>query len=174
MNRVFHEGMVPIAYQRAGDGSDATRLWAADRVLLASLGIQLAVGAALLVILVALGPRLLLLLTSPEFLLPTSTIAALAVGRFAQNLGFALQPLFSLHGRNGVLLAYRLAGAALSVAFCVVGIRRAGTAGAAVGGALATTLYLVLMGIGPGGALGFLRAARAAARGASAGAVTPP
>jgi O-antigen/teichoic acid export membrane protein len=164
MNRFFHESVVPIAYQRAGDGSDAKRLWAADRVLLVSLGIQLASGAVLLVLLVVLAPRLLVLLTSQEFLLPTSTLAALAAGRFAQNLGFAAQPFFSLHGRNTVLLAYRLLGGALSVWFCIVGIQRSGTAGAAIGGALATSLYLLLTLMGPAGVFRLARGARLAAR----------
>ncbi len=168
MFRVFHELVIPVAYGRAGDGSVATRLWAADRVLTGVFALQVVIGAAMLLVYGAFGPRLVVLLTSSEFEPPGAMILALAAARWLQHLGLALQPLFALHQRMRTLLAFRSVGAALSLGLCALGIQQAGALGAATGGALALALYLALLVLAPGGVWWLLRATRRAARDAAA------
>lgn len=160
--RVCHELVVPVAYQRGGDGSEPARLWAADRVVLASCALQLAGGAAMLAVYALAGPRLVVLLTSSEFALPAAMVVALACARWLQHIGLALQPIFALHHRAGTLLAFRVLGAALSLGLCAFGIRHAGVMGAALGGAAAFGVYLVALVLAPGGVWWLIRSTRRA------------
>ena len=160
MFRVCHELVVPIAYERAGDGSDPARLQAGDMLLLELFAIQLTIGAALLLFYAEFGARFVVLLTSSEFALPGSLVLALACARWVQNLGFALQPIFALHHRTRALLGFRLFGAVVSVSFAAIGIRKGGALGAAIGSASALLLYLAALILAPGGVVSLVRGAR--------------
>lgn len=162
--RICNEIVIPIAYERAGDGSDPVKLWAADRVLIGSFALQLASGTVMLALCGIFGRALLVALTSEEFAVPTAMILILATARFAQNLGFAAQSFFALHNQASRLLAYRVLGSVLSIALCAVGIRLEGSLGAAIGAAIAMVIYLAALSVGPGGVWSIINASRQRAR----------
>src|SRR5690606_5720472 len=162
--RISHNLLKPIAYQRGHDVDDARSLWAADRLLLAGLGIQAVVGAVMLIGYAAFGPQLVVLVTSQEFVVSTTTIVLLAAGRYVQALGQALSSIFAVHKRTGSFLGFRIFGACLTVAICVPLIQRHGILGAAAGSLLSLTLYLIGLLFGPSGCWWLIRSARQGAR----------
>ena len=160
--RISHNLLTPIAYQRGHDVRDAGSLWAADRLLLAGLAIQAVIGALMLVGYGLFGPRLVVLLTSPDFVVPTSTVVVLAAGRYVQALGQGLQPVFAVHKRTGAVLRFRVFGAILTVAICTPLTQQFGLFGAALGSLLALVLYLVGLVFGPSGCWWMIRRTRMA------------
>jgi O-antigen/teichoic acid export membrane protein len=162
--RIGHELVIPIAYQRGRDAADPAQLWSADRVLIAGLGAQFAIGLGMLAGYVLFGSRLLVLLTSDDYALPTATIATLAAARFAQAMSLGLQPIFAVHQRMRSLLWFRIAGAILTPVVCWFTIPAWGVAGAAVGTLLSFLAYSLLLAFGPGGGLWLVTDARRRAR----------
>ncbi len=161
---IFNGLAVPIAYQRAGDGSEPSRLWAADRVLLASACAYLAFGLAALPIYWLWGEKLMRLLTNVDFVLPQGIVLCLAGARFMQCLGLLLQSFFAVHQRMGVTLAFRVVGGLIVVPVCWFAIRSYGVAGAAVGVLVGGILYTILVCAGPGGCLALIQTTRRASR----------
>src|SRR5262249_31795486 len=118
LGRVTHDLLTPIAYQRGRDQSDPAQLWAADRILLAGIATQIGVGTAMLGFYALFGQQLLALLTNEHFVLPTSTLVALAAARFAQAVTQEIQPIFAVHHQAGTMLWFRFVGAFLTIAIC--------------------------------------------------------
>jgi len=163
--RIAHELLVPIAYQRSRDAGDPAQLWSADRVILAGLGAQFAIGLGMLGFYLLFGSKLLVLLTSDSYVLPTSTITILAAARFVQAISLGVQPIFAVHQQMRGLLGFRTAGAILTPAICWFTIPVWGLSGAAAGGLLAFLVYFLLLAFGPGGALWLVTDARRRSRG---------
>lgn len=157
MTRALHNLLTPIAYQRAGDGSDAGRVHSADRLLLAGIGVQAAVGIPMIGAYAILGPWLIRLLTNESFQLPIATIVALTIARFVQALAQGFQPIFAVHQRVGRMLGFRMFGGVASVAVCALATARWGLPGAALGSAIAFALYAIGLVFGPGGAYWLIR-----------------
>ncbi len=164
MLRIGHNLLLPIAYQRGSDLNDAARLWAADKILLAGLGVQMAIGGCMLLFYLFFGQRLVVLLTNESFVVPTTTIVALAAGRYMQALAQATQPIFAVHHRMGGMLWVRLIGAAATLAICIPMIRSHGAFGAAAGSLMALSLYVTLLWFGPWGCWWMIREVRRALR----------
>lgn len=164
MLRIGHNLLVPIAYQRAGDLDDATRLWSADKLLLVGLGLQAFVGAAMLLFYWTFGRWLIVALTNETFLVPTATVVALAAGRYVQALAQATQAIFAVHRRMTNMLWIRVFGAAATLGICVPMIEQRGAFGAALGSWMALSLYLAALWFGPSGCWRMVRAARQSAR----------
>ncbi|HYB11975.1 MAG TPA: hypothetical protein VEG67_00800 [Myxococcota bacterium] len=162
--RVGHSLLRPIAYERGRDLHDAQGLWRADRVLLGGVAVQAALGAGMLVFYAIAGQRLLVLLTSPQFLLPSGTILALAASRFVQSLTQSLESLFAVHHRMVNMLAFRFVGASFTVALCWFLIREQGVFGAAAGTLLAFVVYFLCLVLGPNGCFWLVTRARRDAR----------
>jgi len=162
--RIAHELLIPIAYQRSRDAADPSQLWSADRLLIAGLVAQFAIGLVMLAGYALVGGRLLVLLTSEDYALPAATIATLAAARFAQAISLGLVPIFAVHERMQNLLWFRIAGALLTPAVCWFTIPRWGVAGAASGTLLSFLAYSLLLVLGPGGGLWLVRKARRRAR----------
>lgn len=161
--RVCHEFVMPVAYQRAGDGSDPAKLWAADRAILATVALQAVVGLAMLALYAWQGTRLVVLLTTDEFTHSTVMVVTLAAGRYVQALSFAFQPIFFLHHRTASLLFFRILGSLLLVVACAYGILRYQALGAALGTLASGVVYLAWLVFGRGGAYWLARASREAA-----------
>lgn len=149
--RLFHSLLTPVAYQRASNLDDPRQLWAADRVLLAGIAAQVAIGGGMLLLYAAFGSELIALLTSEAFVFPTSIVVLLAAGRFVQAFGQSLQPIFAVHHRLQRMIWFRGAGAVLTVVICWWAIERYGVIGAAAGTLVAQALYAVALILGPGG-----------------------
>jgi O-antigen/teichoic acid export membrane protein len=149
--KVCHSLLRPIAYERGRDLEDARGLWRADRVLLGGVALQTVLGAGMLLFYAIAGQRLLVMLTSPQFLLPTGTIVALAASRFVQSIAQFLESIFAVHHRMLSMLGFRLVGAAATVAICWYGVRWYGIFGAAAGTLLAFVIYFLCLLVGPGG-----------------------
>lgn len=160
MLQIGHSLLVPIAYQRAADPTDGSRLWAADRVMLGGLAVQAVVGALMLFAYAAFGRRLVVLLTNDDFVVPATTLVVLAAGRYVQALSQATQPIFAIHQRMTHMLWLRLFGAVVTLGVCIPMIRSFGTLGAAAGTLVSLTLYLIALWFGPSGCFWLLRAAR--------------
>ena len=158
--------LTPIAYQRGWDETDASRLWAADRVLVGGVGVQLAAGLVLLAGYLVWGSELVVLLTSEAFAVPAALVAILATGRFLQTLSQSLQPIFAVHHKMGSILWLRLVGAALTVGLCWPLTLEYGILGAAAGSCAAFALYLGILLFAPSGCFWLVLRAR---RGALAG-----
>lgn len=160
MLRIGHNLLVPIAYQRGRDPGNATRIWSADKILLAGLGVQIVVGAAMLLVYLAIGPELVVLLTNETFVVPATMVVVLAAGRYVQAIAQATQPIFAIHQRMVGMLWLRLFGAVVTVGICVPMIRAYGAFGAALGSLLALIIYLVALWLGPAGCWWMIRDAR--------------
>jgi len=152
--------LTPIAYQRTGSESTSGQLWSADRVVLAGVGIHMGIGVLIVAAYALIGPKLVVLLTSDEFVVSTATIVALVLGRLLQTGSQALQPIFAIHERMGTLLWLRLFGAVATIAICWPMIRAYGAFGAATGTLLAFTLYSAAIVFGPSGCFWLARSAR--------------
>jgi O-antigen/teichoic acid export membrane protein len=162
--RIAHELLVPIAYQRCRDPGDPRQLWSADRLIAAGLGVQAAIGAAMLGGYLLFGQRLLALLTSADYVLPAGTIAILAAGRFAQAMAVGLQQIFAVHQQVRRLFWFRSAGALLTPAVCWFTIPTWGVLGAAAGTLVSFLAYLLALALGPGGSVWLARDARRRSR----------
>jgi O-antigen/teichoic acid export membrane protein len=117
-----------------------------------------------------MGPDLLRMMTASEFAVPSAVLMILATGRFVQGLSFLLQAVFSVHQRVGASMACRALGAVITVPLCVVGVKRLGLVGAAIGSTVAIVLYAALLIFGPSGCFWLIRDAR---HGAMQQAATP-
>lgn len=152
---------IPIAYQRARDIENPAQPWAADKIFLGAIAVYCGIGLLAVGALASVGPRLIVLLTSPEYVIPSSTVTAIAVGRYVQCLAFLIQPIFAIHQKMTSSLAFRLIGAALAVPISWFGVTRAGIAGAAFASIVAGTIYLLLLIAGPNGCLWLVLRSRA-------------
>lgn len=159
--------LTPIAYQRSGGGEDPERLWSADKVLAAGIGGQVAIGCAMLGFYALFGRELMVLMTSDQFVLPTTTLITLAAARFAQSIAMASQPIFAVHQRMQDVLWFRLAGAVVTLPTCWYMISHYGIDGAALGAFLSLTAFLGLVYLGPNGACWLVREARRGAHSAA-------
>ena len=151
MGRITHDLLTPIAYQRGRDATQAAQLWAADRVLIAGIAVQLCVGTAMLGCYALFGQRLLTLLTDERFVVPGTTLVALAGARFAQSVAQEIQPIFAVHHQAQTMLWFRMLGAAFTLAICWMTIPRYGVSGAAIGTLIALVAYLLVLVVGPKG-----------------------
>ncbi|HBZ69784.1 MAG TPA: hypothetical protein DEP35_08655 [Deltaproteobacteria bacterium] len=158
--KVCHTLLRPIAYERGRDLQDARGLWRADKVLLGGVAVQAVLGAGMLAFYAIAGQRLLVLLTSPQFLLPTSTILALTASRFVQSVTQALESVFAVHHRMVNMLGFRFVGAAFTVTICWYAVHWYGILGAAAGTLLAFAVYLLCLVLGPSGCLWLVTRAR--------------
>jgi O-antigen/teichoic acid export membrane protein len=162
--KVCHSLLRPIAYERGRDVDDAHGLWRADRILLGGVALQTLLGVGMLVFYALWGQRLLVLVTSPQFLLSSGTILALAASRFVQSLTQSLESVFAVHHRMVNMLGFRLVGALFTVALCWYGIRGYGVLGAAAGTLLAFSIYFLCLVLGPNGCFWLVTRARLEAR----------
>jgi len=162
--KVCHNLLRPIAYERGRDPQDARGLWRADRVLLGGVAVQAVLGAGMLVFYAIAGQRLLVLLTSPQFLLPTTTIVALTASRFVQSMTQSLESIFAVHHRMVNMLGFRFVGAVFTVAICWYAVRWYGIFGAAAGTLVAYTAYFLCLVLGPSGCIWLVMRARRDAR----------
>ncbi len=160
--------LIPVAYQRAKDVSDARQVWSADRLLLLGALLYGLLVLAATPLYLFFGGTLLRLLTNPEFALPNTTLALLALGRAAQCLGNYLEVFFAVHQRMTGSLAFRTLGSVLVIPICWYGIASAGLPGAALGVFVASIAYILSLTLAPGGLLGMVMSARRQARGAAA------
>lgn len=160
MLSIGHSLLTPIAYQRSGGESTPTQLWSADRLVLAGVGIHVAIGLVVVATFALIGPEVVVLLTSDEFVISTATVVALSVGRLLQTTSQALQPIFAVHERMESLFWLRLFGAVATLSICWPMIEAYGAFGAALGTLLAFSLYIVAIVFAPTGCFWFTRKAR--------------
>ena len=158
--RIYHSLLTPIAYQRGSQENSPRLLWEADRILLSGLFLQLSVGLLTLLMLVLFGPHLVRWLTTDAFSLPSAVIAAVSVGRLAQSLAQSTQPIFAVHHKVHQLLGVRALGASCTVGLCWIMISKFGILGAAVGNALAFSIYLAILIFAPWGCWWLVRDVR--------------
>lgn len=151
MGRILRAWLVPVAYQRAGDGSDRERLRVADQILVRGAALYLLAGALLVPAYWWVGPWLLRVMTAPGFVLSADTLVLLALARYVQHVAPLFEACFEVHQRMHRSLSFRAIGALLVVPVCWATIGWLGVAGAALGVFLATSGYLLLLTFGPGG-----------------------
>lgn len=163
-----HWLLVPIAYQRAKDVTDARQLRSADRVVLAGIGVYVAAGAPLIGLYWLIGEPLVAALTSKQYVLPAATLALVAAARFLSCLAPLIQNIFLVHQKTANSLVYRVIGAALALPICWWTIGRYEIWGAALGALISGGLYLLIVVVGPGGCLWLVRSTRAQAAAAGA------
>ncbi|MBI5863999.1 MAG: hypothetical protein HZB38_05745, partial [Planctomycetes bacterium] len=119
-----HWLVMPIAYHRAADLSNAAGLWSADRTLLAAVGAYLAGGVIMLGVYSVAGVWVVQILTQKDFALSSGTITIITLGRFIQCLGFLVQIFFAVHQRMYESMAIRILGGLATVPivwWCVKG-----------------------------------------------------
>ncbi len=161
MGLAFIKGfLLPIAYQRSSDTSDAGRFWSANVILLTGIAVYIVVGALTLPIYGLFGTRILELMTSSEYTLSTSTLVCLAVARYFQCLGPLLESIFAVHKRVTGFLRYRLLGGLVVIPLLWFAINWKGVDGAAQGILAANVVFIVAVTLGPGGCLGMIQTAR--------------
>ena len=158
--RAFHDLLTPMAYEAGRDLHDPTHLWAADRIVLSGVVMQILIGVLLLPLFAWFGQELVVLLTSDRFQVPAMTISALAAARFLQAIGQSFQPIFSVHHQLPRLLWLRCFGAVVTLMLCWPLTRHYGAFGAALGTSLAFAVYLVALVFSPIGCWRFVSAAR--------------
>ncbi len=148
---------VPIAYERARDVADPRQVWAADKVLLASIAAYLALGFAMLPLYWIWGARLTELLTSANYVLPAAVILCLAAARYVQCLGVLLQAFFAVHQRMGKSLLFRFLGGLLVIPISWFAVGAYGVEGAAVAVLISGVIYTFMVCASPGGCVQLVR-----------------
>jgi O-antigen/teichoic acid export membrane protein len=151
---------VPIAFQHAQDVDDPQQVWAADRVIMASVAAYAVLGIIGLGAFMLWGEQVLRLCTAAEFGVPWMVLVVLAAGRFLQGLSLLLQNFFAVHQIMSTSLGFRTVGAALTLPICWVAIRGHGMYGAAVASVVSVVLYGAIVTFGPGGCFWLVRDAR--------------
>ncbi len=166
MNTVLTTLAQPIAFQRARDVSDPGQLWAADRLLLAGLGLFIAVGIAIVGGYAFYGPLLLRLLASKDYVLPAGTLTLLAAARMLMFGSLVQHMFFKVHQQTRFLLLYSVIGGAVAIAaswllVSAYGVGDAAIFGAALGVLITGVIYNLLLAFAPGGVWPLLRRIRA-------------
>lgn len=152
--------VVPIAYQRARDVTDAVQVWSADKILLGGVGIYLIFGAVMTLGYYVFGQPLLRLLTSSDYMLDRGVLFFIALSRYVVFLGLLLHAFFKVHQRMSVLLTISAIGAVLIVPLSWFAVKWYGILGAAGGVLITGLIYCALMIFAPGGCLTLLRSVR--------------
>jgi len=157
---VYRALLVPVAYQRAKDIRDPGQVWAADKVLLIGAAAYVVFGAMALPVYLLLGARLLTLLTNADFVLPSTTLLAIATARYMQSLGGVFDAFFAVHQRMANSLSFRLVGGLVVVPICWFAIQEYALLGAALGVLVASAIYILVACFGPGGCFHLVYTAR--------------
>ncbi len=154
--------VLPVAYQRAKDISDASQVYAGDRILLLGVGCYIVVGALMVVAYWFCGQHLLRLLTTADYVLPATTLACVAAARYLICLGMLLQMFFKVHQRMAALLIFGIIGGLMVIPASWFAVKLYGVLGAALGVLVTGIIYNALAIFAPGGCLSLIRAVRAA------------
>lgn len=154
--------VLPIAYQRAKDISDASQVYAGDRVLLLGVGCYIVVGALMVVAYWFCGQHLLRLLTTADYIMPATTLVCVAAARYLICLGMLLQMFFKVHQRMAALLGFGIIGGLIVIPASWFAVKLYGVLGAALGVLISGAIYNALVIFAPGGCLYLIRTVRAA------------
>lgn len=154
--------VLPIAYQRAKDTTDAAQVYAGDRVLLAGVGCYVVVGALMIMAYWLGGQYLLRLLTAADYVLPAATLVCVAAARYLICLGMLLQMFFKVHQRMAALLIFGIIGGLMVIPASWFAVKLYGVLGAALGVLISGAIYNALVILAPGGCLSLIRTVRAA------------
>ncbi len=161
MNAVLTTLVLPIAFQRARDVTDPRQLWAADKLLLAGMGLYVGVGVLVIVGYAVSGQWLVRLLASKAYAVPTASLVVIATARMFMFAGLLQQMFFKVHQQTRFLLLYSAIGGTIAVGAAWVFVGSWGLHGAAVAALLTGVTYNILLLLAPGGMWTLLRRLRA-------------
>lgn len=157
--------ITPIIFSRARDAADESQLWEAMKVILLAVASFLFCGVLGFFGFLLFGKRLLVLLTSHEFVVSTPIILILSLARFFQCLSFVLDLVFQVRKKIFISFSYRFISAVTSVPILIFCTRSWGFRGAVYGALLIHGCYLFMQLFAPGGCFLFIvRTRRAALR----------
>jgi len=138
---------VPIAFERAGDGATSTRVMAAHGTIMRYIGLFAVVSTALVVLIFCFGGRLVTLLTSSRYNVPSRALLFFGAGAVCFNCAQMLLTSLLIENRTAqMFLTYVVPSlAAVPVLIGCTSLYR--LEGAAAGNALISAAYVCCVGI---------------------------